>query len=116
MKPILARISSLNIFKLLFVCGLLLTLSSCLKQERNVQLDSAPVAAQFVDNAPHQVNINYASREELEKLPGIGPGLAARIVEHRERNGGFRRAEHLIMVRGLSHRRFMAMRAFVTVE
>ena len=65
---------------------------------------------------PPLVNLNTASRDELEKLPGIGPGLAARIVEHRERYGRFRRAEHLIMVRGLSDRRFRAMRSLVTVE
>jgi competence protein ComEA len=49
-------------------------------------------------------------------LPGIGPGLAARIIEHRERHGRFRRVEHLIMVRGLSDRRFREMRSYVTVE
>ena len=49
-----------------------------------------------------RVNINRASREELKRLPGIGDALAARIVEHRERYGPFRRAEHLLMVRGVS--------------
>jgi competence protein ComEA len=52
----------------------------------------------------------------LERLPGIGEGLAARIVEHRERHGAFRRIEHLIIVRGISERRFAELRAFVTVE
>ncbi len=51
-----------------------------------------------------RININTASVKELEKLPGIGKGLAERIVEHREKNGPFRRPEHLIMVRGISDR------------
>ena len=60
------------------------------------------------------VNINEATRQELERLPGIGPALAARIVEHRERHGRFRRAEHLLLVRGISERRFRLLRTHVT--
>lgn len=62
------------------------------------------------------LNINEASREELERLPGIGPALAARIVEQRERHGRFRRAEHLLLVRGISERRFQQLRPYVTPE
>ncbi len=62
------------------------------------------------------LNINEATTEELERLPGIGPALAARIVEHRERHGRFRRAEHLMLVRGISERRFRQLRPHVTPE
>ena len=62
------------------------------------------------------VNINRAAREELERLPGVGPALAGRIVEHRERHGAFRRVEHLLAVRGVSERRFAELRAHVTAE
>ena len=62
------------------------------------------------------VNINRAAREELERLPGVGPALAGRIVEHRERHGAFRRVEHLLAVRGVSQRRFAELRAHVTAE
>ncbi|HEX8775445.1 MAG TPA: helix-hairpin-helix domain-containing protein [Pyrinomonadaceae bacterium] len=62
------------------------------------------------------VNLNTASPAELERLPGIGKALAARIVDHRRQYGRFRRTEHLIMVRGISDRRFRALRAQVTVE
>jgi len=63
-----------------------------------------------------RININTASEKELEKLPGIGRGLAERIVEHREKYGPFRRPEHLIMVRGISDKRFRALRDSITVE
>jgi len=63
-----------------------------------------------------RININTASEKELEKLPGIGRGLADRIVEHREKYGPFRRPEHLIMVRGISDKRFRALRDSITVE
>jgi competence protein ComEA len=52
----------------------------------------------------------------LEKLPGIGPAFAARIVEQRERYGPFRRAEHLMLVRGISERRFRQLRPFISAE
>jgi len=62
------------------------------------------------------ININTASANELETLPGIGKGLAERIIDHRERFGPFRRPEHLIIVRGISDRRFRALRDLVTVQ
>ena len=62
------------------------------------------------------VNINSASVAELEQLPGIGPGLAERIVTHRQEHGPFRRAEHLMMVRGISDRKFREIRLLVRVE
>jgi competence ComEA-like helix-hairpin-helix protein len=97
--------------------------SSCVKLPRradaraeqasnvSTQLDAAPPSA----SAP-RVSLNHASREELEKLPGIGPALAARIVEWRARYGPFRRAEHLLMVRGISERLFRQLRTRVTLE
>jgi competence protein ComEA len=63
-----------------------------------------------------RININTASIKELETLSGIGKGLAERIVEHREKYGLFRRSEHLIMVRGISDKRFRALRDSITVE
>jgi competence ComEA-like helix-hairpin-helix protein len=63
-----------------------------------------------------RININTAAANELETLPGIGKGLAERIIEHREKFGPFRRSEHLIIVRGISDRRFRALRDLVTVS
>ena len=62
------------------------------------------------------ININTASRQELEELPGIGEGIAERIVAHREQYGPFRRPEHLMMVRGISDRKFRELRAMIVVE
>ncbi len=68
------------------------------------------------DASGPRVNINHATREELERLPGVGAGLAERILEHRRRHGAFRRVEHLLAVRGISETRFEQLRAHVTVE
>jgi competence protein ComEA len=96
--------------------------SSCVKLPRRADARaeqasnfSAPLDGAHPEDAP-RVSLNRATREELEKLPGIGPALAARIVEHRERYGPFRRAEHLMMVRGVSERLFRQLRTRVTTE
>lgn len=62
------------------------------------------------------LNINLASPAELEKLPGVGKVIAERIVSYRQENGPFRRAEHLMMVRGISDRKFRAIQAMIVVE
>src|SRR5258706_6734093 len=74
------------------------------------------VTTSFNQTSAQRININTATVGELEKLPGIGKGLAERIIDHREKFGPFRRTEHLIIVRGLSDRRFRALRDLITVE
>jgi competence ComEA-like helix-hairpin-helix protein len=83
--------------------------------ERQSTASSAHSLASDQEHAP-TININTASAKQIEALPGIGKALAERIVEHREKYGPFRRAEHLIVVRGISDRRFRALRDLVTVE
>lgn len=66
--------------------------------------------------ASARININTAGANELETLPGIGVGLAARIIEHREKFGPFRRPEHLIIVRGISDKKFRALQDLITTD
>lgn len=62
------------------------------------------------------VNINTASAIELEKLPRIGPTLAQKIVEHREKFGKFRKTEFLMQVDGISDKRFREIKNLIKVE
>jgi len=62
-----------------------------------------------------KVNINTASAEELTTLPGIGPSYAQRIVEHREKNGPFKKPEDLLSVRGIGDKTFERIRDRITV-
>lgn len=71
---------------------------------------------QRASNDLPRININTATRAELEQLPGIGAGLAARIIEHRARYGAFRRVEHVLIVRGISERRFAEMRPLIEAK
>lgn len=52
-------------------------------------------------SAGGRVDLNRATAAELERLPGVGPVLAGRIIEFREAQGGFRRIEDLRQVRGI---------------
>ncbi|BDU76182.1 ComEA family DNA-binding protein [Mesoterricola sediminis] len=61
------------------------------------------------------VDLNAATATELVQLPGVGPGIAARIVAHRKAHGPFRRPEDLLEVRGLGNRVFQRLRPHVTV-
>lgn len=62
------------------------------------------------------VNINTASAAELELLPGVGPALAQRIVEHRSRYGPFKRVDDLDAVRGIGSRLIERVRPVAAVE
>ena len=61
------------------------------------------------------LNLNTATLEELDALPGIGPVLAERIVQFRERRGGFRRVEELLAIPGISEARWQVLRELVVV-
>lgn len=51
-----------------------------------------------------KVNINSASVEQLGDLPGVGPKLAARIVEYRQKAGPFKSAQELLNVKGIGEK------------
>ncbi len=93
---------------LLSLCFLAINCSS--NSPKFVQ-NSSPIIVS--ENA---ININKATSEELEKLPYIGAKTATKIIEHRERFGEFRRPEHLLLVGGISDKRFRNMRNMIKVE
>jgi len=61
------------------------------------------------------ININTASATELQALPGIGAKTAARIVEHRTKNGPFKKIEELMNVRGVGEKNFLKLKAQISV-
>jgi competence protein ComEA len=61
------------------------------------------------------INLNSATAEQLETLPGIGEVLASAIVEHRERNGPFASVDDLLEVSGIGEVRLADIRDLVTV-
>ena len=66
--------------------------------------------------SPAAININTATVEDLEALPHIGRKTAESIVSFRKQNGPFRRAEGLLLIRGMSESRFVELRPMLRTE
>jgi competence protein ComEA len=66
-------------------------------------------------SVPATVNLNSATVEQLQKLPGIGPKTAVRIVEYRQKSGGFKKIEELMNVRGVGEKSFLKIKNQITV-
>jgi competence protein ComEA len=62
-----------------------------------------------------KVNLNTASVEQLATLPGVGPKLAARIVEYRQKSGTFRSTQELINVKGVGEKSFAKIEPWLSV-
>jgi len=73
----------------------------------------ATVGASGAASGP--INVNTATADELEALPGIGPTLAAAIVDERDRNGPFRSVDELTRVPGIGEGRLAQLHYLVTV-
>jgi competence protein ComEA len=61
-----------------------------------------------------KININSATVTELSSLPGVGPRLAARIVEYRQKAGGFKTTQELLNVRGVGEKNFSKLQPHLT--
>jgi len=77
---------------------------------------STGFAAAAAKAAPSgKVNINTATVEQLASLPGVGAKIAARIVEYRQKQGGFKSAQELMNVRGIGERNFQKLQSYLSV-
>ena len=65
--------------------------------------------------ADGRVRVNSAGVDDLQRLPGVGPVLAQRIVEHRDRHGPFAAVEDLLDVPGIGEGKLAALRDSVLV-
>lgn len=61
------------------------------------------------------LNLNTATVEQLETLPGIGRKTAERILEFRTKSGGFKRIEDLMNVKGIGEKSFLKLKPLVAV-
>jgi len=65
--------------------------------------------------ASGMININTAGLEELQKLNGVGPVTAQKIIEYRAKTGGFKRVEELMNISGIGPKTFEKMKDHATV-
>lgn len=62
------------------------------------------------------LDINSATAEQLQEVPGIGPKTAEAIVHMRETSGPFRRVDDLLAIRGIGKKKYRMMRPYLTVR
>lgn len=97
------------ILVLLFLCcsgptGFAHEPSSALRSETPARVMAAPL------------NLNSATAEQLDDLPGIGPALAERIIAYRAENGAFTRVDQLNDVKGIGEKTLEKLRPQLTLE
>jgi competence ComEA-like helix-hairpin-helix protein len=61
------------------------------------------------------VNLNSATSEELQEVPGIGPATAEKILQMRKSYGAFKTVDDLVAIRGIGKKRLDKMRKYLTV-
>jgi competence protein ComEA len=62
-----------------------------------------------------KVNLNSATAEELDTLPGIGPAYAQKIIDYRNTNGGFGAIEEIMEVKGIGQKTFDKLKDLITI-
>jgi competence protein ComEA len=80
-----------------------------------ILLVSLTVAAAQKKPPAKPIDLNTATIEQLQELPGIGPTTAKAIIRFREKSGPLKRVEDLLAIHGISKARLEKLRPYVTV-
>lgn len=80
--------------------------------------DTGAITKETGSAAPGQaplININRANESELDGLPGVGPATAKKIIDHREKNGSFKKPDELKNVKGIGDSKFEELKDKITI-
>lgn len=63
--------------------------------------------------APKSISLNTANAAELDRLPGVGPSTAAKIIAYRQEHGGFSSVDEVLAVKGIGPKKLAEMRPYL---
>lgn len=88
-----------------------------LKDVNNTKdIENAEIKNENTAKDSSKININTATLEELDKLPGVGEATANKIISHREENGQFKNIEDIKNVNGIGDKKFEKMKELICVN
>jgi competence protein ComEA len=93
-------------------CGLVALIAAAPRTAAAQEKAAKPKPAAAVTTP---VNLNTATAADLQALPGVGAATARLIIEHREKNGGFKKVEELMNIKGIGEKSFLKLKPMVTV-
>ena len=70
----------------------------------------------LTDPSQGQVNLNTADSAQLQRIPGIGPAMAERILAYRHTAGRFQSPDELLQISGIGDKKYQKMRSFMSVR
>lgn len=88
------------------------------KEEKNANLEQEQTNKKSQteeEKKESKININTASLEELQKVPGIGPVIAQRILDYRKEVGRFLSLDELREVKGIGEKTFEKLKPYLTI-
>lgn len=89
--------------------------SAALATALAVLVCASPALAASAKAPAGKVNLNSATVTELATVPGIGPKLAARILEQRQKAGSFKAVEDILAVKGIGEKSLAKLQAHLSV-
>jgi comEA protein len=108
-KEVLMNSRKTKVVCVLTLCVALMLSTVSIMAQKSASMPAAQRSAS-TPVSTEKINLNSATVEQLETLPGIGPAIAKGIVEHRTKVGKFNRIEEIIKVKGIGEKKFQKIK------